>query len=114
ISPQSASRKVAAFFGEASVPFAKGWELLASVRYDHYSDFGGTTNPKVALRWQPSKSFLTRASWGKGFRAPTLPDLYTQQFTATVSFIEDPVRCPVTESPLDCQFGEYPTVFGGN
>ena len=88
ISPQSASRNVAAAFGEASMPFAKGWELLASVRYDHYSDFGGTTNPKVALRWQPTKSLLMRASWGTGFRAPTLPDLHTQQFTSITNFLE--------------------------
>jgi iron complex outermembrane receptor protein len=114
ISPQSASRNVAAAFGEASVPFAKGWELLASVRYDHYSDFGGTTNPKVALRWQPAKSLLLRASWGKGFRAPTLPDLYTQQFTASIFGPVDPVRCPVTQNPRDCGFEEFPVVAGGN
>jgi iron complex outermembrane receptor protein len=114
ISPQSASRRVVAVFGEANMPFAKGWELLASVRYDHYSEFGGTTNPKVAIRWQPAKSLLVRGSWGKGFRAPSLPDLYTQQFAASVGGLTDPVRCPVTQSPQDCDFGEYPTVFGGN
>jgi iron complex outermembrane receptor protein len=114
ISPQSAARRVAAVFAEASVPFAKGWELLASVRHDHYGDFGGTTNPKVALRWQPARSLLMRASWGTGFRAPTLPDLYTQQFTASSFGLVDPVRCPVTRNPEDCGFGEFVTVYGGN
>ena len=112
ISPQSASRNVAAVFAEASVPFAKGWELLASLRYDRYSDFGGTTNPKVALRWQPAKTLLMRASWGRGFRAPTLPDLHTQQFAATTALLKDPERCP--QSPVDCGYSEYPTIYGGN
>ncbi len=114
ISPQSASRNVTAVFGEASVPFAKGWELLASVRHDDYSDFGGTTNPKLALRWQPAKALLLRASWGEGFRAPTLPDLYSQQFTASTAGLSDPVRCPVTQSPADCEYADFPVVYGGN
>ena len=50
-----------------------------AVRYDHYSDFGGTTNPKFTLRWQPSKEILLRGSYGTGFLAPTLSDLFQPQ-----------------------------------
>ncbi len=39
--------------------------------------FGGTVNPKFALRWQPVRALVVRGSWGTGFRAPTLPDLFT-------------------------------------
>ena len=28
----------------------KGLEIGASVRYDDYSDFGSTTNPKISIR----------------------------------------------------------------
>jgi len=112
ISPISASRTVGATFVEFSIPVTKGFEIGASARYDNYSDFGGTTNPKVALRWQPVRSLLLRGAWGTGFRAPSLPDLYVQQFDAYVGGLTDPLRCPV--APQDCRNGEYLVRFGGN
>jgi hypothetical protein len=33
------------------VPLLDTVELQVAGRYDDYSDFGNTTNPKVALRW---------------------------------------------------------------
>jgi iron complex outermembrane receptor protein len=111
--PVSGSRNVQALFVEASVPFAKGFEAQLAARYDHYSDFGGTLNPKVALRWQPVQSLLLRTSWGTGFRAPPLYDLYTPQLPTTLLFYEDPARCPVTGAVEDCQ-GPYAAVVGGN
>ena len=71
----SASRNISAVYGELSMPFAKGWEAALAARYDKYSDFGGSFNPRVALRFQPSKEMLLRASAGTGFRAPTLWDV---------------------------------------
>jgi iron complex outermembrane recepter protein len=110
----SGSRHVWALYAESSVPFATGFETQLAARYDHYSDFGSTVNPKVALRWQPSKALLMRTSWGTGFRAPTLYDLHTprQRVTTSPDF-PDPVRCPVTGLPGDC-LGEFPAVIGGN
>ena len=111
----SASRNVQALYIEASVPFANGWETQLAARYDRYSDFGSTVNPKVALRWQPMKSLLLRTSWGSGFRAPTLYDLFTplRQFGVLSFDNPDPLRCPVTGLPEDCD-GEFPTLTGGN
>ena len=71
------SRNVSAVFGELSLPIAKTLEAQLAVRYDKYNDVGSTANPKAGLRWTPSKEFLMRASYGTGFRAPTLADLYT-------------------------------------
>lgn len=108
----SGSRRVQALFVEASVPFAKGLEAQLAARYDHYSDFGSTVNPKIALRWQPMRRLLLRTSWGTGFRAPPIYDLYTPQQRIFV-FEEDPLRCPVTGTPEDCGAG-LPAVIGGN
>jgi len=68
----TAYRTVWAAFGEANIPLAKALEADVAVRFDHYSDFGSTTNPKVSLRWQPSRNVLMRAAYGTGFREPTL------------------------------------------
>jgi iron complex outermembrane receptor protein len=115
IDPQQASRRVYAAFAEAVVPLWGALEAQLSARFDHYSDFGSTTNPKIALRWQPAKSLVLRASWGKGFRAPTLPNLFTPVSSSHgTSFVEDPERCPVTGAPEDCGFGEWDYLAGGN
>ena len=107
------SRSVQAFFAEASIPIARGLEAQVAARYDHYSDFGSTVNPKIALRWQPVRSLLLRTSWGTGFRAPPLYDLYTPQSHFFTFPQSDPVRCPVTGSDFDCEV-EFSAVFGGN
>jgi iron complex outermembrane receptor protein len=108
----SGSRSAQALFAEASAPFAKGFEAQLALRYDHYSDFGGTTNPKVALRWQPDSRFLARASWGRGFRAPPIYDLQTPQQAFNLFGFKDPLRCPVTGADTDCEV--LPAVNGGN
>jgi iron complex outermembrane receptor protein len=57
------------------VPLAKGLDLDGAVRYEKYSDFGKTTNPKLGLTWAPVDSVSFRGSWGRSFRAPDLPSL---------------------------------------
>lgn len=89
-----ASRSIYAVFGELSMPFATGWEATVKARYDKYSDFGGTFNPGVTLRFQPSRQLLLRASAGTGFRAPTLWDVNSPTaFTNTANSLVDP-DCP--------------------
>ena len=39
------------------------------------------TTGRAALKWQPTNDLLIRGSWSQGFRAPSLADLYTGQFT---------------------------------
>ena len=108
-------RRQWAAFGELDVPIVKTLEGDVALRYDNYSDFGGTTNPKFSLRWQPTRTLLLRAAYGTGFLAPTLYNLFAPKFGGvTASGLSDPVRCPVTGAiGLDCltQFG---TLNGGN
>ena len=72
----AAHRTVWSLFGEVNVPIVMTVEINVAVRYDHYSDFGGTTNPKVTLRWQPARTLMLRGAYGTGFRAPTLSDMF--------------------------------------
>lgn len=70
-------RHVESLFAELQVPLVKNSEgdpmLTASgaVRYDHYSDFGGTTNPKFGVTFKPVRWFTLRGNWGTSFTAPT-------------------------------------------
>jgi len=92
---QAGQRSISALFSEVNVPVVKNLELNFAARYDHYSDVGGSFNPKVALRWQPTRQVLVRGSFNKGFRAPTLFDLFGPQTTTNSSdTYNDPVLCP--------------------
>ena len=58
--------------GDANkLPFVERLELEASFRYDHYGDFGGTSNPRVSLDWNVAYGFIGRFSWGTNFVAPS-------------------------------------------
>ncbi|HEY2928577.1 TonB-dependent receptor [Piscinibacter sp.] len=89
------SRKVTAVFAELNIPITKQLELNAAARYDKYSDFGNTFNPKLGLRYQPTKEMLVRGSINTGFRAPTLYEIYQPaSLTFTTDNYDDPLLCP--------------------
>lgn len=73
------TRNVYAGYFEWNLPLLKTLDVTMAARYDHYSDFGSTTNPKVSFRFQPSKRFLMRGSYSTGFRAPSLYELHASQ-----------------------------------
>lgn len=56
--------------------FATDWTLTAGLRHDDYSDFGGTTNPRVALVWDAAYNMTAKLLFGTAFRAPSLSELY--------------------------------------
>ena len=68
-------------------------QFLANVagRYENYSDFGGSFNGKLALRFQPTQRFVLRGAASTGFRAPGLSQSYFSHTTTNViggQFIE--------------------------
>jgi iron complex outermembrane recepter protein len=88
------TRNISAVFAEAIIPVAAGLEATLAIRHDNYSDFGGTTNPKASFRWQPSKDFLLRGSYGTGFRAPSFFQVYGAASESQIpGNIKDPVLC---------------------
>jgi iron complex outermembrane receptor protein len=56
--------------------FAPDWALTAGVRYDRYSDFGSTANPRVALVWDVSLDMTAKLLYGTAFRAPSFNEEY--------------------------------------
>ena len=79
----SAGRTVKSVYGEVLVPIFgesnartgfQALNLTGSLRYDHYSDVGGTTNPKVGFTYKPIDGITLRGNWGTSFHAPSLAD----------------------------------------
>ncbi|EIJ42247.1 outer membrane receptor for ferrienterochelin and colicins [Beggiatoa alba B18LD] len=56
--------------------FAPDWELTTGLRYDYYSDFGSTINPRIALVWQTHPVLTSKLLYGRAFRAPSFFELY--------------------------------------
>jgi outer membrane receptor for ferrienterochelin and colicin len=57
---------------------APDWDLTAGVRYDKYSDFGSTINPRLAIVWQTNSNLSTKFLYGRAFRAPGSAELTVQ------------------------------------
>lgn len=66
----NASRRVTAFYGEVGAPVTKWLELTGAARFDHYSDFGDATTPKIGFKLKPIDQVAVRGSYSEAFRAP--------------------------------------------
>ena len=78
--PLSYGRNVASAYGELYLPlvkdgFVKAIDISIAGRFDHYSDFGNTTNPKLAANFEPVRGIKIRGNWSKSFVAPALTSI---------------------------------------
>lgn len=110
-------REVTSAFTELSMPITQRLEMQLAARSDNYSDFGDTFNPKVALKYQPSKKLLFRASAGTGFKAPSMTDLYASTSLGYPTFI-DSVACEAEKAAggatPSCDPAQYEVTSSGN
>ncbi len=110
-------RDTKAVFSELSVPITQKLEMQIAGRYDKYSDFGDTFNPKAGLTYKPSKSLLLRASAGTGFKAPLMQDLYAAKSQGFPTFI-DRSACNAEKAAggatPSCLPQQYPVESSGN
>lgn len=94
-------RNVSAAFAELSLPIWNGngtqdgrpqLQLSLASRYEHYSDFGSTLNPKIGVTWVLNGAVSLRGTWGTSFKAPQLVDLDESPRTnaAVLTVIPDP------------------------
>jgi len=70
------SRRVNHIYVQDEWAFTRDWYLTAGVRHDQYSDFGGTTNPRLALVWEAAYNLTSKLLYGRAFRPPSFSELY--------------------------------------
>ncbi|MFG6447599.1 TonB-dependent receptor domain-containing protein [Roseateles sp. BYS180W] len=135
--PFNSSRDVKGAFGELLVPLAKWLEVTGAARWDSYSavknaaNFDAEGNPKPAAtqgnamsattyklsaRFQPVKQWMARASYGTGFRAPSMGNVTDPLQDGGVTNSRD---CPVPagdQLAAGCRSDayEYKVLSGGN
>ena len=105
--PEDMDRTVRSVYGELFVPIVgegnaqpliKSLVLSVSGRFDDYSDFGSTTNPKIGMSWEPIDGLSLRGSYGTSFRAPGLRQIgatvgaYYLSATNSATYANDPTR----------------------
>lgn len=97
------------FSAENAVPGIQELTLSFAGRYDDYSDFGDTFNPKVGLTYKPLNWVKLRASWGKSFVAPSLADAPQAELTQVLVVPAAAFAPP----PALVQNGTYPAIAPG-
>lgn len=107
----AAKRDISSAYVEFALPVLDNLDVTLAGRYDSYSDFGSTTNPMINARWAVTDSFSLRASWGQGFRAPSLAQIGLGPSQESV-FFEDVYGC--AENPVYCASTDYTVIFAGN
>ncbi|MEZ0149099.1 MAG: TonB-dependent receptor plug domain-containing protein [Candidatus Reddybacter sp.] len=84
---------------------ADDWELTTGLRFDHYSDFGDTTNPRIALVWSARHNLTVKALYGEAFRAPSFAETGEQ---ANPAFLGNPDLEPETLKSYELAFNYKP------
>jgi iron complex outermembrane receptor protein len=88
-----------AAFAEVYIPLVSSDQDVSGVhslalslagRYEDYSDFGQTTNPKIGVTWQPIQGLSLRGTYGTSFRAPSLVDTSEQIHNIFIQNLTDP------------------------
>ena len=84
--PINGDRNIIESFAEAYLPLVRErpgigrLDLQIASRWSNYSDFGKTLNPRMLINYEPVKGLVLRGSIARGFRAPTLLQLYGDRF----------------------------------
>ena len=88
---------------EMGVGFIDRFDFSAAVRHDNYSEFGGTTNPRVAFNLDPVPGLRLRGNWSTSFVAPPLTifgDKFGAFGTSGWNTQQNNVNIPVAAYPL--------------
>lgn len=103
---EEGDRKNYYLFLQDTWSFANDWELTAGLRHDDYSDFGGTTNPRLALVWSTRHDLTSKLLYGRAFRAPSFAQ--TRGINNPV-VLGNPDLDPETIETLELAFDYRPT-----
>jgi len=71
------SSTVAAVYVQDEFSIRKNLLLSAGLRFDHYSTFGGTLNPRVALIYSPAENTALKLLYGRLFARPMISNCTT-------------------------------------
>lgn len=100
------NRKNGYFYLQDEWKFAKDWAFTGGMRYDNYSDFGDTVNPRMALVWETFYNLTSKVMYGTAFRAPSFSEMYAINNPVTLG---NPKLKPETMDTVELAFDYRPS-----
>lgn len=89
------------------------WIIIPAVRYDKHSEFGSKTTPHLGVTYLLNDNNRFKANWGKGFKAPTVSELYMDYTHMGVLTMGNPDLQPEESTNWDVSYeGEWGKTFG--
>ncbi len=76
--PTKADVTVNSGYGQLQVQALPNLSLTGGVRFDDHETFGSRATGQASAAWTVRPGAILRASWGQGFKPPTLYQLYSQ------------------------------------
>jgi|APSaa5957512535_1039671.scaffolds.fasta_scaffold08339_1 iron complex outermembrane receptor protein len=108
-----AQRSRKSMFFEMGLPWTEKLNTSIAGRYDSYSSdgIGSNFSPQINMSYRPNDWILVRATYGEGFRAAGMDELYGNRSESFPSGI-DIVGCASGASV--CTSTQYRALYGGN
>jgi len=88
-------------------PFARNLSVNAGVRYDRYTTFGGTTNPRLALIYNPIEKSSVKLLYGSAFRAPNDYEMFYTSSTQVANLDLKPEKIKTYELVYEQYIGDH-------
>ena len=102
-----------ALFLQDDFPLFDRLMITAGVRLDDHSDFGSEFNPRVSLIYNILDNFRFKTSYGEGFRAPSVYELYVYTENTKGDVVPNADLDPETSKSYEIGFeGEYKKLNG--
>ena len=112
--PEPNSSLITALYAQDEFGITSRLTLNAGVRYDHYSTFGGTTNPRAALIYRAAEKTALKLLYGNAFSAP---DVYETSPDFGIFYDDNPKlkpeRIQSLETRVEQGLGQYFQLSGG-
>jgi outer membrane receptor for ferrienterochelin and colicins len=94
-------------YGEGQFRLTRNASVNAGIRHDHSYVFGGSTNPRFALVYNPLEKTTVKLLYGQAFRAPNVYELYVQHSEARPNLALEPERIKTTEVVVEQYVGDH-------
>jgi outer membrane cobalamin receptor len=100
-------REVLSVYGEIVAPLIgednavvgyRRVEVSLAGRFDHYSDFGSTANPKLGLSWEIIRGVYFKGTFGTSFQAPLLSQVHMPLSIETQLLADGPTGAGSTDT----------------
>lgn len=106
--PTRGEAEITSFYGQLSAEPLPGLTLNAGLRHDGHDRFGGKTLFAAGGIWRLPTETILRASYGEGFKAPTLYQLFSEYGNAAL----DPEQATGWEAGVEQRLFDGKLAFG--